>query len=178
VGHHYTDGQFHDLATYDLPQTVERAEVTLYYQSISKEYIEFLRDENVTNDLGQRLYDSWVGQGRAAPVVMATVEVSLDPTSVETPPLVTTLLPAAPNPFNPATVLRFRLAHAGPVQLAVYDQAGRRLRTLAVGPWAAGEHAVRWDGRDQRGRTVAAGAYLAVLDADGGRQVVKMSLIK
>ena len=63
-------------------------------------------------------------------------------------------------------------------QLAVYDQAGRRLRTLAVGPWAAGEHAVRWDGRDQRGRTVAAGAYLAVLDADGGRQVVKMSLIK
>ncbi len=178
VGHAYADGQYHDLAMYGLPQGVERAEITLYYQSISKEYIEFLRDENVTNDLGQQLYDAWVGQGRAAPVAMATESATLEITGVETPAAVTRLLPAAPNPFNPSTLLRFELAQAGNVQLAVYDQAGRRLRTLAAGPWAAGEHAVRWDGRDRGGRTMAAGSYLAVLETGDERRVTKLALVK
>ena len=35
-----------------------------------KEYIEFLRDANVTNDKGQVAYDQWVIGGKSAPIVM------------------------------------------------------------------------------------------------------------
>jgi hypothetical protein len=74
-------------------------------------------------------------------------------------------LTAAPNPFNPATTLRFALAAEHPVRLALYDARGRCIRTLIDGPRPAGNHAVRWDGRDDGGRTVAAGTYLARLQA-------------
>jgi len=178
VGYTYADGQHHDLVTYDLPAAATRAEVTLYYQSTSKEYIEFLRDANVTNDLGQRLYGAWVAQGRAAPVVMAEVEANLDPTGIAQPPARTVLMPAAPNPFNPMTSIVFRLAEAGPANLAIYDQAGRRVRILASGPRAAGQHQVRWDGRDGRGRSVATGNYLASLEVNGHRQVQKLTLVR
>ena len=179
VGAVYADGQHHDLAQYGLPATVRRAEVTLYYQSISGEYVTFLRDENTTNDLGDRLYQAWVDQGRAAPVAMAAVSAEADVTAtLQAPPAATALLPAAPNPFNPATTLRFRLARTGEITLAVYDPAGRRVRTLAAGPWLAGEHAVRWDGRDARGRGVAAGSYLAVLRAGDQQEVTKLTLVK
>jgi hypothetical protein len=178
VGHAYADGQHHDLALYSLPPNAVRAEVTLYYQSISKEYVEFLRDANETNELGQQLHDAWVAQGRAAPVVMATATAELSLTGVDAPPAVTRLLPAAPNPFNPTTMLRFSLARAGDVELAVYDPRGRLVRTLAAGPWAAGQHELRWDGRDGAGRTVAAGSYLAVLRTGDGRQVTKLSMVK
>lgn len=178
VGHDYADGQHHDLAVYSLPAGAVHAEVTLYYQSTSREYIEFLRDANTTNDLGQQLYDAWVAQGRAAPVAMAQAVADLDATAATTPAARTVLHPAAPNPFNPMTSLTFELAQAGPARLVIYDQAGRRIRTVASGPRAAGRHQVRWDGRDGSGRAVAAGHYLAALETGGGRQVRKLSLVR
>jgi hypothetical protein len=68
-------------------------------------------------------------------------------------------LGAAPNPFSAATGLRFRLAEPGPVRVRVHDAAGRRVRTLDVAARPAGEQTVAWDGRDDAGRTVAAGVY-------------------
>ena len=41
--------------------------MTLYYQSTSKEYVEFLRDENTTNTAGQALYDLWTNNGKCPP---------------------------------------------------------------------------------------------------------------
>jgi len=180
VGHAYEDGQYHDLTVYALPPTATRAEVALYYQTTSKEYVEFLRDENETDQQGQQLYDLWVAQGRCAPVTMASVSVTLDAVAApETPPGRTlALLPNVPNPFNPVTEVRFRVAETGPVELAVYDPAGRRVRELATGPWPAGEHAVLWDGRDDTGRSVAAGTYVALLRAGGEQRSRKLSLVK
>lgn len=180
VGHAYADGQYHDLTVYTLPAAARRAEVTLYYQSTAKEYIEFLRDENVTDALGQQMHDAWVAQGRAAPVTMAAVSTLIDVNTavgdVVAPRLA--LLPASPNPFNPVTQIRFSLNATGPVDLRVYDAAGRLVRRLATGQWSAGEHAVIWDGRDEGGRTAAAGSYLAVLRANGEQRTQKLSLVK
>ena len=53
--------------------------VTVYHQTTSKEYIEFLRDANVTNDSGQIAYDQWVAQGMSAPVVMDSAFLDLEP---------------------------------------------------------------------------------------------------
>jgi hypothetical protein len=83
------------------------------------------------------------------------------------------LLPNAPNPFNPATELRFALAEAGEAALNVYDLQGRLVRAFPAAPFAAGAHAVTWDGRDAAGRDVASGVYRVVLSARVGGDLVR-----
>ncbi len=70
VAYTYADGQYWDDTEYSIPMGAVEATVRVYYQSTSKEYIEFLRDENHTNDRGQVAYDQWVLHGKSAPVVM------------------------------------------------------------------------------------------------------------
>jgi hypothetical protein len=88
------------------------------------------------------------------------------------------LSPSYPNPFNPMTQLRYRLPAAGPVRLAVYDAAGRRVRVLVAGERVAGEHPVSWDGRDDGGRELPSGLYLCELRAGGQRAVRKLVLAR
>jgi hypothetical protein len=83
-----------------------------------------------------------------------------------------------PNPFNPVTRIDFRLDRAGPVQLAVYDLAGRLVTTLHRGALPAGPHHVTWDGRSAAGEPVASGLYRYVLVTDGGRVARTMILTK
>jgi hypothetical protein len=77
VGYAYADGQHWDETVYELPRGAAEAEVTLYHQTTSREYIEFLRDENVTNDEGQVAYDLWMAHGRSEPVVMGSKTIEL-----------------------------------------------------------------------------------------------------
>ena len=51
--------------------------MTVYYQTASKDYIEFLRDANTTTDIGQQVYDAWVAVGKAAPFAMDNQIISL-----------------------------------------------------------------------------------------------------
>jgi photosystem II stability/assembly factor-like uncharacterized protein len=76
-----------------------------------------------------------------------------------------TLHPAAPNPFRDATTVRFEVPRAGRVELAIFDTRGARVRTLTDDARSAGVHEVAWDGRDESGRRVAAGAYFFRLRA-------------
>lgn len=94
-------------------------------------------------------------------------------------PSVTALRGNYPNPFNPATTIRFDLAAPGPVTLDVYDVAGRQVRSLlARESLAAGQHSVLWDGRDGSGRPAAAGIYLVRLQTAGGGYTGKIALVK
>lgn len=89
------------------------------------------------------------------------------------------LQPPRPNPFNPSTRLAFSLVAAGPARLRVHDLAGRLVRTLVDEPLlAAGAHVATWDGRDEAGRTVAAGIYVGTLEAGGDRASQRMLLVK
>ena len=83
-----------------------------------------------------------------------------------------------PNPFNAATVLRFSLARAADVELAVRALDGHLVRRLHAGPLAAGAHSITWDGRDAEGRAAASGVYLAELRSAAGRQAMKMLLLR
>jgi len=85
-----------------------------------------------------------------------------------TPPSAVARLGAnRPNPFNPATVIPYELPRGGRARLALYDTAGRLVRTLVDGEAAAGAHEARWDGRDEGGRPVGSGAYFARLSFAG-----------
>ncbi len=88
------------------------------------------------------------------------------------PPLV--LHPAAPNPFNPRTTIRYDLAVAGTVSLRLFDLRGRMVRELAQGPRPAGAHAVLLDGDD-----LASGIYLVRLEGPGGvQQAQRITLVR
>ena len=74
----------------------------------------------------------------------------------------------APNPFQPSTSIRFTVAEPTRVTLQVFDVSGRLVRTLLRGAVAPGtSRAVVWDGRDDRGHAVSAGAYFCRLRGTG-----------
>lgn len=87
-------------------------------------------------------------------------------------------LAAEPNPFNPATTIRFRLPAAMDVNLHIYDASGRLVRTLVEGSLAAGQHAVAWNGKDERGAGVSSGVYFYSISAGELRAVEKLVLMK
>jgi hypothetical protein len=99
VGYAYSDGQYTDMTPYTLPSGTAYYVVNLYYQTTSKEYVEFLRDENRTNNYGTRLYNAWASSGKAAPVLMATYK-SNPPTADTQPPTAPTSLTALAPKFN------------------------------------------------------------------------------
>ena len=71
-------------------------------------------------------------------------------------------LAVSPNPApGGATRVRYRVIDdAAPIELAVYDPSGRRVRTIDSGAFGAGVRSAAWDGRDERGNAVAAGVYV------------------
>lgn len=89
------------------------------------------------------------------------------------------LLPNAPNPFNPRTVLVYELARPGVADLRLFDASGRLVRVLGHGELrAAGRHEVVWDGRDARGREVAAGVYFSLLRCERASAVGRLVLLR
>lgn len=80
VNYTYADGQYWDDTLYDIPANATQAVATLYHQTSSKEYIEFLRDANVTDKTGQVAYDQWVIGGKSAPIVMDSSMIDISST--------------------------------------------------------------------------------------------------
>ena len=68
----YEDGQHWDKTSYAIPPGAVSARVTLYYQSTSREFIEFLLDKNTTDSTGQQMYDLWSDNDKCPPEVMHT----------------------------------------------------------------------------------------------------------
>lgn len=91
VGYGYTDGQYWDDTDYTLPVGATYAEVRLYYQTLSREYVEFLRDENRTNDWGNRLYQAWAANGMSTPELMAMTPWGAPPGDLTSPTAPTNL---------------------------------------------------------------------------------------
>jgi hypothetical protein len=83
-----------------------------------------------------------------------------------------------PNPFNPETNILFNLPEEAEVELRIYNIQGRLVRSLVHETRAAGQHAVRWDGRDDSGREVASGVYFYELRADRQISRKRMVLLK
>ncbi|MBI1825787.1 MAG: hypothetical protein HYR83_05320 [Planctomycetes bacterium] len=63
----YADGQYWSDTKFHIPPGATSAVVNLYYQTASKEYVIFLRDQNQTNDKGSTLYDQWQLTGMSPP---------------------------------------------------------------------------------------------------------------
>ncbi|MCC7141546.1 MAG: choice-of-anchor D domain-containing protein [Candidatus Eisenbacteria bacterium] len=69
----------------------------------------------------------------------------------------------SPNPFREICSLRFDLPTRAWVQLQIFDVTGRTVRRLVAGEMDSGRRAVTWNGRDDAGRSLPTGVYLARL---------------
>jgi hypothetical protein len=78
-----------------------------------------------------------------------------------------------PNPFNPATVIRYSLAKSEHVKLVIYDVLGRPVQVLIDRRQNAGSHEILFDGRN-----LASGAYFYRLEAGSFVDEKRMLLIK
>jgi hypothetical protein len=83
-----------------------------------------------------------------------------------------------PNPFNPSTTIEYSLAKTGPVDIAIFDVNGRKVRTLAGGIERQGTHKAVWNGKNDRGMPVASGVYFYRLTAGEFTQIRKMILLR
>ncbi len=79
-----------------------------------------------------------------------------------------------PNPFNPSTNISYRLSGSARVSLTIFDLRGRQIRELVNADQHTGSHTVKWDGKTDRGKMIAAGIYLARLKAGGSSRVIKL----
>lgn len=79
-----------------------------------------------------------------------------------------------PNPTREHAVLRFALPQSSAVHLSIVDVSGRVVRSLADGPYEAGEHALAWDGRDADGHRSPPGLYFVRLETNMGHRTTRL----
>lgn len=83
-----------------------------------------------------------------------------------------------PNPFNPTTTISFTLSSNDLVDMNVYNIRGQKVRSLLHEARTAGKHSIVWDGKDDKGQTVASGVYYLRMEANDTRVNRKLTLIK
>ncbi|MDH3199054.1 MAG: T9SS type A sorting domain-containing protein, partial [Candidatus Krumholzibacteria bacterium] len=84
-----------------------------------------------------------------------------------------------PNPFNPTTTITFTVKARTRVRLRIYDVTGALVKKLVDDVRAPGiTHEVRWDGRNEVGKSVASGVYFYRLVAKDFVQTRKMVVLK
>ncbi|NOY57379.1 MAG: T9SS type A sorting domain-containing protein [Calditrichaeota bacterium] len=88
------------------------------------------------------------------------------------------LCEAFPNPFNPSATIRFEIPKAADVKISIFDVLGHKIKILASDKFQPGSHAIRWDGKDNRGVAAASGTYLVRMQTKEFSAAKKILLLK
>lgn len=83
-----------------------------------------------------------------------------------------------PSPASDRATIRLAHPSPGSPVAAISDISGRCVRRLHGGSQTAGRQEVRWDGRDDAGRAVAAGVYLVRISTTDGTTTGRVVLIR
>ncbi|KQC10331.1 MAG: hypothetical protein APR54_12115 [Candidatus Cloacimonas sp. SDB] len=83
-----------------------------------------------------------------------------------------------PNPFNPTTMIKYSIPDDSPVELAIYNIKGQKIKTLIDGWQSKGLHDVLWDGKDNNDKSVASGIYFYKINFNNKTDIRKMTLLK
>ena len=78
-----------------------------------------------------------------------------------------------PNPFNPATIISYKINQSGFVTLKVYNLVGQVVRTLVSEYQESGTYSKQFDASE-----LSAGIYLYKLQVNNFTSVKRMTLIK
>lgn len=77
VGFPYVDGQHWAEVDYALPAGATLAQVTVFYQTVTKHYVEALRTGNRTDAWGEKLHDLWTATDKCPPIAIVSKELAL-----------------------------------------------------------------------------------------------------
>ncbi len=183
VDYHYDDDAYWDVTRYMLPPEVVHVEASLWFQLASREFVEYLRNENTGNpydwnNWGERVHSAWEEHG--APDLMGTTSATVqDGTPVLVPvkpfeiPVRIVLAQNFPNPFNSSTTIEFWLSTASSITLDVYDVNGRLVETLLSGSLEAGLHSTSLSST-----TLASGIYMYRLVAGNSAFTKKLVVLR
>jgi hypothetical protein len=130
--------------------------------------------------------------GRYHYVVVAAYQIGTSPPSNETDAFINnpagvdasgsagiSPLRAAPNPFNPITVIHYHPSSEAPLKITICDARGAVVRDLLAAPSpAVTDQSIVWDGKDNAGRSTASGTYFVRMSQGGGAQVCRITLLK
>lgn len=115
---------------------------------------------------------------RVAFVAAGKTQVLFETETIEAPELPLTLYQNFPNPFNPATTIRYYLPAAGHVRLDIFDASGKLVVTLADKQTEKGAHAAEWKGKNASGGQVKSGVYFYRLATREKTLTHKMVLLR
>ena len=130
----------------------------------------FAIEDTRTGGIGDDIY--------ASIYAIKDIGVSVPDSPVSSLPASFELCQNFPNPFNPVTVIRYRLTTTEMVELTVFNELGQRVVELVDELQPAGESEVRWSGRDEAGNRLASGIYLYRLRAGAATQTRKLLLMR
>ena len=83
-----------------------------------------------------------------------------------------------PNPFNPATQIRFDLPNKNDVNIIIYNMLGHKVKVFSMPNIPAGTHTITWNATNQSGQPLSAGVYLYQMISEDFVQTRKMILLK
>ncbi|MFC1569443.1 CotH kinase family protein [bacterium] len=83
-----------------------------------------------------------------------------------------------PNPFNPATRIIFDLPEDLEIDIIIYNQLGKSVKTFQGNYYKAGQHEIAWNSQNDDGEQVPTGLYFVRIMTNKHRFTRKMLLIK
>jgi hypothetical protein len=133
------------------------------------------------NQPGSIILGSAAAEGVAGRLIVTTEDVAPPPPPGGPPesgapaglPSRTTLRPNYPNPFNPATEIRFELSEARDVRIEVFNALGEAVELLVNDRREAGFHSVTWNAAG-----LPSGTYYARMTAGRDADMMRMLLIR
>jgi hypothetical protein len=93
-------------------------------------------------------------------------------------PLVWSMSPNYPNPFNPMTVIPFSVPEQANVSIIVYNILGQQVRKLIDATMMPGAHHIIWNGDSDQGVPVSSGIYIVRLNSVNHQLSQKVVLLK
>jgi len=168
LAYEVTDDMLSLSAEFDFCEMMGDDDYYYYYDSLNC-YDMFEMQFGIT-DIQDITLDFWMEMSYSGPLAIAG-EIGLQPGQFK-------LHQAYPNPFNPTTTLKYEMGSAGPVSIDVFDVNGRKIRSLYNGIQIPGQHEIRWDAKDDHGRSMSSGVYLFKVNVNGKQQTAKSLLLK
>ncbi|MDI1306149.1 MAG: VIT domain-containing protein [bacterium] len=159
-----------NLRTSTITQEIKQqmSDLSIKYRILS-EYTAFIALEP-----GQKLCDTCSSNSGGTVVTISNKEIT-SPTTYE-------VLQAYPNPFNPTTTLTIRLPQGiDPVatSLAIYNTLGQQVKRFDATKFSSVDISkIIWDAKDEKGKNVASGMYIVVLNTPKGMYSLKLIMVK
>lgn len=83
-----------------------------------------------------------------------------------------------PNPFNPETTIQFHVPETGKVTIKIFNVLGQIVKTLVDEIKLEGSYSVKWNGKDENGKSAVSGIYIYQMIANGYKTSKKMITLK